>query len=72
MTAPSTLIPASASDAATASGHAPTVHRSSMPEVGQMTKCDLCYDYREQGQDPACAEACPSRAGLGSDRRTAC
>lgn len=27
-----------------------------------MTKCDLCYDYREQGQDPACVEACPSRA----------
>lgn len=32
------------------------------PETGQMTKCDLCYDYRETGQDPACVEACPSRA----------
>lgn len=31
-------------------------------EVGQMTKCDLCYDYRSQGQDPACVEACPTRA----------
>ena len=32
------------------------------PEVGQMTKCDLCYDYRETGQEPACVSACPSRA----------
>ena len=27
-----------------------------------MTKCDLCADYRESGQDPACVSACPSRA----------
>ncbi|NCD16407.1 MAG: dimethylsulfoxide reductase subunit B, partial [Actinobacteria bacterium] len=31
-------------------------------ETGHMSKCDLCYDYREQGQDPACVAACPSRA----------
>lgn len=31
-------------------------------ETGHMTKCDLCYDYREQGQEPACVSACPSRA----------
>ncbi len=31
-------------------------------ETGHMTKCDLCYDYRETGQDPACVSACPSRA----------
>ena len=31
-------------------------------ETGQMTKCDLCYDYRETGQEPACVDACPSRA----------
>ena len=31
-------------------------------ETGHMTKCDLCADYREQGQDPACVAACPSRA----------
>ncbi len=31
-------------------------------ETGQMTKCDLCYDYRSTGQDPACVDACPSRA----------
>ena len=31
-------------------------------ESGQMTKCDLCYDYRETGQEPACVDACPSRA----------
>ncbi len=31
-------------------------------ETGNMTKCDLCYDYRETGQDPACVSACPSRA----------
>jgi anaerobic dimethyl sulfoxide reductase subunit B len=30
--------------------------------TGHMTKCDLCYDYRESGQDPACVSACPSRA----------
>lgn len=29
---------------------------------GHMSKCDLCYDYRETGQDPACVSACPSRA----------
>ena len=32
------------------------------PETGHMSKCDLCADYREQGQDPACVSACPSRA----------
>uniref|UniRef100_UPI000F845AE8 DMSO/selenate family reductase complex B subunit n=1 Tax=Trueperella bialowiezensis TaxID=312285 RepID=UPI000F845AE8 len=31
-------------------------------ETGHMSKCDLCYDYRETGQDPACVEACPTRA----------
>lgn len=29
---------------------------------GHMTKCDLCYDYRSEGQQPACVAACPSRA----------
>lgn len=32
------------------------------PETGHMSKCDLCADYREEGQDPACVAACPSRA----------
>lgn len=31
-------------------------------ETGHMSKCDLCYDYRSTGQDPACVSACPSRA----------
>lgn len=31
-------------------------------ETGQMSKCDLCYDYRSQGQNPACVDACPTRA----------
>jgi anaerobic dimethyl sulfoxide reductase subunit B len=31
-------------------------------ETGHMTKCDLCADYRDAGQDPACVAACPSRA----------
>ena len=32
------------------------------PRTGHMSKCDLCYDYRSTGQDPACVDACPSRA----------
>lgn len=32
------------------------------PEAGQMSKCDLCYDYRQTGQEPACVTSCPSRA----------
>ena len=31
-------------------------------ETGHMQKCDLCYDYREEGLNPACVSACPSRA----------
>lgn len=31
-------------------------------ETGHMSKCDLCYDYRSVGLDPACVSACPSRA----------
>ncbi len=31
-------------------------------ETGHMTKCDLCKDYRDTGQDPACVAACPVRA----------
>ena len=41
--------------------------------TGHMSKCDLCYDYRETGQDPACVSACPSRAldwGPIADLRT--
>lgn len=35
-------------------------------QVGHMSKCDLCYDYRSEGQQPACVDACPSRAlGFG-------
>ncbi|GAA1714854.1 DMSO/selenate family reductase complex B subunit [Propioniferax innocua] len=32
------------------------------PDKGIMTKCDLCADYRAEGQNPACVDACPSRA----------
>lgn len=31
-------------------------------ELGHMTKCDLCRDYRADGLEPACVDACPSRA----------
>lgn len=31
-------------------------------DTGHMSKCDLCYDYRDSGQNPACVDACPSRA----------
>ncbi|MEQ6900101.1 DMSO/selenate family reductase complex B subunit [Nocardioides sp. YIM 152588] len=31
-------------------------------EIGHMTKCDLCFDYRSEGLTPACVAACPSRA----------
>lgn len=31
-------------------------------ELGHMTKCDLCADYRGEGKNPACVDACPSRA----------
>lgn len=31
-------------------------------ETGHMSKCDGCYDYRQEGKDPACVAACPSRA----------
>lgn len=29
---------------------------------GRTRKCDLCADLREQGLEPACVTACPSRA----------
>ena len=31
-------------------------------QTGHMSKCDLCYDYRQTGQEPACVAACPTRA----------
>ncbi len=30
-------------------------------DTGIMTKCNLCTDYLNQGKDPACVTACPSR-----------
>lgn len=34
----------------------------------RIQKCDLCWDRVEQGQVPACAEACPSGATIFGDR----
>ncbi|MFV0452020.1 MAG: DMSO/selenate family reductase complex B subunit [Propioniciclava sp.] len=31
-------------------------------DTGHMTKCDLCFDYREAEMEPVCVTACPSRA----------
>lgn len=31
-------------------------------DLGIMTKCDLCFDYLEKGETPACVAACPNRA----------
>jgi anaerobic dimethyl sulfoxide reductase subunit B (iron-sulfur subunit) len=28
---------------------------------GTMTKCNLCYDYVEEGRNPSCVDACPMR-----------
>ena len=30
-------------------------------DKGVMTKCNFCQDFLEQGRDPACVAACPSR-----------
>jgi len=30
-------------------------------ETGVMTKCTMCYDYLEEGKEPACVAACPMR-----------
>lgn len=30
--------------------------------TGKMTKCDFCYDYLDQNQQPACVAACGMRA----------
>ena len=31
-------------------------------DTGTMTKCTMCVDFIDEGQDPACVTACPSRA----------
>ncbi len=31
-------------------------------EIGLMTKCDMCVELQDQGQNPACVDACPYRA----------
>ncbi len=35
---------------------------SSIGEPAKALKCDFCRDRRQQGKDPACVEACPTKA----------
>jgi anaerobic dimethyl sulfoxide reductase subunit B (iron-sulfur subunit) len=32
------------------------------PEIGLMTKCNMCFDYVDEGKNPSCVDACPMRA----------
>lgn len=34
-----------------------------------MVKCDLCFERAKQGQEPACVEACPTKALQFTDER---
>ncbi len=34
-----------------------------------MVKCDLCFERAKQGQEPACVEACPTKALKFADER---
>lgn len=31
-------------------------------QIKKMSKCDTCFDLRDQGKNPACVDSCPMRA----------
>ena len=31
-------------------------------DLGVMTKCNLCFDYIDEGKNPSCVDACPTRS----------
>ena len=48
-------------DVAIARGHARTMLRATTLNLGQMAKCNFCFDNIDAGLPPSCVAACPMR-----------